>query len=406
MQINRLRMYRFRHIGRPVDTEARPSCRAISRFWNINPANLCALVLCFAVLLFAAKANAQASGAGSIQGTVTDPSGAVVANAAVSLTEASTQVTLKTKTNSAGLYVFPNISVGTYTLKVEAPNFETYVSSNNVLEVGSSDAINPVLTVGGQNTVVRVSTEGMHLQTEDPKFKQVIDNTELTEMPLNGRTMEGLVSLVGGTQNNSVGDSNGSKFPGQSGGISINGAQGNAVSWRLDGGDNIDFMGGNNGPLPFPDAIGQFSVETAALGAQDGVEAGGLVNMVTKSGTNKFHGSAFEFIRNNYIDATNFFATCTPVAPATTCTAKDTLHQNQYGGTFGGPVRIPKLYDGQTNSFSSPHFSTATPIKRALRRLRIFPPRRTLQAIFPPRIPLRSHRVELALLIRAEELPN
>ena len=352
MQISRLRMNRFRHVGRPVDAEAKPSSRATSRFSNINPANLCALVLCFAVLLFAAKANAQASGAGNIQGTVTDSTGAVVGNAVVSLTEASTQVTLKTKTNSAGLYAFPNINVGTYTLKVEAPNFETYVSSNNVLEVGSSDTINPVLTVGSQNIVVRVTTEGMHLQTEDPKFKQVIDNTELTEMPLNGRTMEGLVSLVGGTQNNSVGDSNGSKFPTQSGGISINGAQGNAVSWRLDGGDNIDFMGGNNGPLPFPDAIGQFSVETAALGAQDGVEAGGLVNMVTKSGTNTFHGSAFEFMRNNYIDATNFFATCTPVAPATTCTAKDTLHQNQYGFTFGGPVRIPKLYDGRNKLFA------------------------------------------------------
>ena len=99
-------------------------------------------------------------------------------------------------------------------------------------------------------------------------------------------------------------------------------------------------MGGTNGPLPFPDAISQFSVETSALGGQAGNEGGGLVNIVTKSGTNAFHGSAFEFIRNNYIDAENFFST-----------SKDTLHQNQYGGTFGGPVRIPWLFDGRNKLF-------------------------------------------------------
>jgi hypothetical protein len=93
--------------------------------------------------------------------------------------------------------------------------------------------------------------------------------------------------------------------------------------------------------LPFPDAIGQFSVGTAALGAQDGNEAGGLVNIVTRSGTNTYHGSAFEFVRNNYLDADNFFST-----------SKDTLHQNQYGGTFGGPVRIPKLVDGRDKLFA------------------------------------------------------
>lgn len=103
-------------------------------------------------------------------------------------------------------------------------------------------------------------------------------------------------------------------------------------------------MANGNLPFPFPDAVSQFSVESTVLGAQDGMHSGGLVNVVTRSGTNVFHGSAFEFIRNNFIDATNFFATCTPLAPATTCTAKDTLHQNQYGGTFGGRIIRDKLF--------------------------------------------------------------
>jgi len=206
--------------------------------------------------------------------------------------------------------------------------------------VGNSISLNVNMSVGRQDQTVTVTSENLALQTEDPSFKQTVDSAEVTEMPLNGRTLAGLVSLVGGTQSQSPGDSTGSKFPAQSTGISIGGAQGNAVTWRLDGGDNIDYMGGTNGPLPFPDAISQFSVETAALGGQASNEAGGLVNIVTKSGTNAFHGSAFEFIRNNYIDAENFFST-----------SKDTLHQNQYGATFGGPVRIPWLFDGRNKLF-------------------------------------------------------
>jgi hypothetical protein len=295
----------------------------------------------FLILLSTAYAGrAQTSGAGSIQGVVTDPSGAVIPNAQVKLVANATNEVLTSKTSSGGDYAFPNINVGTYTLTVTAPGFETFTSTNNVLEVGSSIAINATLTVGSTDVKVEVRAEGMALQTEDASFKQTVDGTEMTEMPLNGRTVEGLVSLAGGTQSQSPGDSTGSKFPAQSTGISIAGAQGNAVTWRLDGGDNVDYMGGGNGPLPFPDAISQFSVETAALGGQAGNEGGGLVNIVTRSGTNRYHGSAFWFVRNNYLDADNFFST-----------SKDTLHQNQYGGTLGGPVRLPKLFNGRDKLF-------------------------------------------------------
>jgi hypothetical protein len=303
------------------------------------------------LLSVASSLRAQVTGAGSIQGSVTDATGALLPNAVVTLTDPSTQVTLRTKTNSGGSYAFPNIRVGTYSLTVTASGFETYTSTGNVLEVGSSIAIDARMTVGSAEMKVEVHSESVALQTEDASFKQTVDATEITELPLNGRNVTSLLSLVGGTQSAGVGDATGSKFPTQSQTISIAGAQGNAVSYRLDGGDNNDYMGGGNGPLPFPDALGQFSVETAALGAQGGSEAGGLANYLTKSGTNKFHGSAFEFIRNNYLDAVNFFSSCTPVAPATTCTAKDTLHQNQYGGTLGGPVWIPKIVNGRDKLF-------------------------------------------------------
>ncbi len=307
---------------------------------------------CIVVLLFAAKANSQMTGTGSIQGIVSDATGALLPNASVTLTETSTQVTRTTKSGSSGAYAFPNINVGTYSLTVAAPGFETYTSTGNVLEIGSSIAIDAKLTVGKSDQKIEVRSEGLSLQTEDPSFKQTIDKNEVTELPLNGRHMTDLIQLAGGSNGAGVQDATGSKFPYQAVTISIAGASGNAISYRLDGGDNQDYMGGGNNPLPFPDAVSQFSVETSALGAQNGVHSGGLVNVVTTSGTNVYHGSAFEFIRNNFIDATNFFVLpCIPVAPATHCTSKDTLHQNQYGGTFGGPVRIPKLFNGKDRLF-------------------------------------------------------
>ena len=303
-----------------------------AQWLKVHLLGLCAF-LCFTVFLSAGDAAAQTTGAGSIQGVVKDSSGALIPHASVTLTEAATHVVLTTKTNSAGNYAFPNINVGTYSLTVGAAGFETFTSTGNVLEVGSSIAINPKMTIGREETKVEVHADGVALQTEDASFKQTIDGTELTEMPLNGRNLTSLITLAGGAQSDSVADTTGSKYPTQTTTISIAGAQGNTVSYRLDGGDNNDYMGGGNGPLPFPDAVGQFSVETAALGAQQGNEAGGLVNIVTRSGTNSFHGSAFEFIRNNFINASDFFSA-----------TKDKLHQNQYGGTFGGPILRNKLF--------------------------------------------------------------
>jgi hypothetical protein len=339
MQVTTHLAYGSKRVQKPLGTGFR-ALSAITLLRKSGTTSLRILLLCLSIHLFVPTIQAQTAGSGSIQGVVTDPSGAVIPNALVTLVEASTNVTLTTKTSSGGDYAFPNINVGTYSLTVTATGFETFTTTGNVLEVGSSIAINETMTVGSTRVKVEVHAEGMALQTEDASFKQTVDAREMTEMPLNNRYMTGLVSLVGGTQSQVPSDASGSKFPTQTTGFSIAGAQGNAVTWRLDGGDNVDYMGGGNGPLPFPDAIGQFSVETAALGGQGGNEGGGLINIVTKSGTNSYHGSAFWFIRNNLIDADNFFST-----------SKDTLHQNQYGGTFGGPVRIPKLFDGRNKVF-------------------------------------------------------
>jgi hypothetical protein len=279
------------------------------------------------LLLMAGNARAQLAGTGNIQGTVTDATGAVVPNAAITLTNTATGVKRTVQSDGAGVYLFPNIEVGTYDLQVTAPTFKTYVQTGIVLEVGSNIAINPALAVGATDTKVEVHADALALQTEDTSFKQTIDNADMSEMPLNGRQMTALITLSGGSSAAPGGDFTGSKYSYQTISVSVAGGMGNTTEWKLDGADNNDYMSNANLPFPFPDAVTEFSVESIDLGARGGEHSGGLVNVITKSGTDQYHGDAFEFIRNNYLDATNFFAA-----------SKDTLHQNQFGGTFGGPI--------------------------------------------------------------------
>ncbi len=303
------------------------------------------VLLCSAsAILLVTTAIAQIAGTANIQGTIADATGAVIPNASITLTSQATQVKRTATSNSAGAYIFPGIPIGTYKLEVAAPGFKSYVQTRIVLEVGSNISVDPTLTVGAADEKVEVQAEGLALQTEDPTFKQTIDQNAVTEMPLNGRQMTALITLSGGSNTAPSGDFTGSKYSYQTISVSIAGGGGNTTLWRLDGGDNQDYMANGNLPYPFPDAVSQFSVESTALGAQDGGHVGGMVNVVTRSGTNQYHGTAFEFIRNNYINATSFYSTCSPVAPATTCSAKDFLHQNEYGGTIGGPIKKNKMF--------------------------------------------------------------
>jgi Carboxypeptidase regulatory-like domain len=286
-----------------------------------------------AAFSLAADGNCQTAGTGSIQGTISDATGAVMQDAPVVLTNTATQIQHTVKSGADGLYSFPNIPIGVYNLDVSASGFEHYSQAGIVLEVGSSININVSMTVGQAAQRVEVRANGIALQTEDPSFKQTIDEKTLTELPLNGRQVTSLITLSGGSASAPANDMQGSKTFYSSVVVSVAGGMGNATDYRLDGGDHNDYMTNVNLPFPFPDAVNQFSVETSALGAQSGLHPGGLVNVVTRSGSNQWHGTAFEFIRNNFIDATNFFST-----------TKDTLHQNQYGGTFGGRIITDKLF--------------------------------------------------------------
>jgi hypothetical protein len=286
------------------------------------------------LILAVCPVRAQLAGTGNIQGTVVDASGALVPNAAVTLIDASTQVKRTTQTDQAGVYLFPNMPISTYNLRVGAPGFETYEKTGIVLEVGSNISINAALKVGKADVTVETHADALSLQTEDTSFKQTIDESTVQEMPLNGRQMTALITLSGGSTTAPGGDFTGSKYSYQTIAVSVAGGMGNTTQWKLDGGDNNEYMGNGNLPFPFPDAVSEFSVESTALGAQSGsTHSGGLVNVVTRSGTNRYHGSGFEFIRNNYVDATNFFST-----------KPDTLHQNQYGATFGGPIKRNKIF--------------------------------------------------------------
>jgi len=286
------------------------------------------------LILTACAVHAQIAGTGNIQGTVVDASGALIPNATVTLIEASTQVKRTTQTDQAGVYLFPNLPISTYNLKAGASGFETYEKTGIVLEVGSNISINPALKVGKADVTVETHADALSLQTEDTSFKQTIDESTVQEMPLNGRQMTNLITLSGGSTTAPGGDFTGSKYSYQTIAVSVAGGMGNTTQWKLDGGDNNEYMGNGNLPFPFPDAVNEFSVESTALGAQSGsTHSGGLVNVVTRSGTNQYHGSGFEFIRNNYVDAINFFST-----------KPDTLHQNQYGATFGGPIERNKIF--------------------------------------------------------------
>ena len=184
-----------------------------------------AAFLFIAVLLFAANGNAQTAGTGNIQGVVADGTGAVIQNAAVTVTNIATQVKHVAKTEGSGLYSFPNLAIGTYILDVTATTFEHYRQSNIVLDVGSSIAVNPVMKIGRADQTIEVQAAGLALQTEDSSLKQTIDEATVTEMPLNGsRLMTQLITLTGGAVNaNENNDESGSKTFYSSAVISIGG---------------------------------------------------------------------------------------------------------------------------------------------------------------------------------------
>src|SRR5438067_2049468 len=192
------------------------------------------LLLLALLLVVGLAVHAQVAGTASIQGSVADPSGAVLPNVTIVLTNTSTQVQRSTTTDSSGVYSFPNIDIGTYNMTVTAQGFQTYTRTGIVLEVGSNTAINIPMKVGAADVRIEVQSEGLALQTEDASFKQTIDQNAVTEMPLNGRQMTGLITLSGGSSPAPGGDFTVSNYSYAAISVSIVGCSGNTTECRVD----------------------------------------------------------------------------------------------------------------------------------------------------------------------------
>ena len=294
----------------------------------------------FATLVFAllsAPLLSHAQGLGSIAGRVLDPNGAAIASARVVILQEGTGFSRTATADADGLYVIPSLEPATYSISVDAPGFSTSKQSGIVLLADQTLTVNLSMKLGSTTETVTVNSNALQVDTSTSTLKQVIEQERISELPLNGRNAAQLTLLVPGAVNapNGGADQGATKTFPAAVTYSANGSRQNTISYQLDGGNYVDEYTNVNQPFPFPDALQEFSVQTSNYSAEYGENAGGVVNVITKSGTNNFHGDAFEFVRNPYFNAQNFFAT--PTTP-------DQVKRNQYGGTFGGPVIKDKTF--------------------------------------------------------------
>ena len=284
-----------------------------------------------AVASVGAMAWAQATTA-QISGTVKDQSGAVLPGVEITVTQTATGAKRSAVSNETGNYVLASLPLGPYMLEAALPGFKSYVQSGIVLQVDASPTINVVLQVGQVTEQVEVQANAALVETHSSGLGTVVDNQRVVELPLNGRNVTELVFLAGMANVGGSGFLNSVRnYPTVM--ISVAGGIANWTAYNFDGVAHNDAYNSLNLPLPFPDALQEFKVESSALQAQYGVHASANVNVVTKSGTNDLHGDAFEFVRNGIFNARNFFAP-----------KRDTLKRNQFGGTLGGAIVKNKLF--------------------------------------------------------------
>src|SRR5215469_13116356 len=278
----------------------------------------------------------QVAGA-SISGTVTDSSGKVVVSAVVSINNVDTGINREVTTNDEGFYSAPNLLPGTYEVKFSATGFKGEVKRNITLTVGGSLALDQALRVGSISESVTVQSEVPAVQTSSSDISAVVNATTVRELPLNGRSWTDLAELQPGvnaihTQPDfSAGTDRGNRGFGQQ--LTISGARPQQNNYRLDGVSLNDYANGAPGSVLGGslgvDAIQEFSVITSNYSAEYGKTSGGVVNAITRSGTNTIHGNVYEFLRNSRLDAKNYFDTGT-IPP---------FKRNQFGGTIGGPIQ-------------------------------------------------------------------
>jgi carboxypeptidase family protein len=284
-------------------------------------------------LSFAVLAAAQAVSTSQIKGTVQDATGLAVPGAAIKATQADTGAVRTAISGSDGGYVLPSLPVGPYSLEVSKEGFAKYVQNGITLQVASNPTVDVVLKIGSVSEQVQVEANAAMVETQSTGVGQVIDSRRVLDLPLVGRQVTDLVVLSGAAVNTGTTTTNNrGVYPGISS-FSVAGGLSGGNMYTLDGSFHSDVYANAALPLPFPDALQEFKVETSSLPAQYGYHSGGAINAVTKSGTNQFHGSLFEFLRNYDLNARSFFAN-----------ARDGLKRNQWGGTFGGPIARNKLF--------------------------------------------------------------
>jgi hypothetical protein len=272
-----------------------------------------------------------------LSGRVTDQSGDVVTGATVTATQTNTGFNRSDVTDANGSYVLSNLPTGPYQLEISLQGFRTYVQTGIVLQVEASPVINAVLSVGAVEQTITVEGGTPLVQTQTPGINDVVRNQAIVALPLNGRNAVELVIIAGAAVQTISAAVN--AFPGSMG-VSVAGGQSFGVAYLLDGAMHNNPQDNLNLPFPFPDALQEFSVATSGLSAQHGVHSAAAINAVTKSGTNRFSGNAFEFLRDRRFNATNPFAQVGPDGRR----VDDGLRRNQFGGTLGGPLIRNKLF--------------------------------------------------------------
>lgn len=284
------------------------------------------------VMVTGSSAAAQSVSSAQVSGVVRDSSGGALPGADVTITKIDTGAARTVITSGDGTFILPNLPVGPYQLKVGLQGFNTYVQDGIILQVSSNPQINVTLAVGVVSEQVTVTANTTMVETHSTGIGQVVDNQRVVELPLNGRQATELIFLAGLATSAPAGDLNTNKnYPTVT--ISVAGGQANGMTYIMDGGTHNDPFNNLNLPTPFPDALQEFKVETSSLPARYGHHAASAVNLITKSGTNAFKGSAFDFIRDYRFNARNAFAA-----------QRDSLKRNQFGGVIGGPVMKNKLF--------------------------------------------------------------
>ena len=317
-------------------------------------------VLISALLSLGSQVLLAQDATGRIVGTISDPSGAVVVGVHVVVTNTATHVSREATTDSNGYYQVLSLSIGSYTVSANHKGFSAITTSANTLDINQSVRIDIKLQVGSTSESVTVETTATTVETINPSLGATVSSRPVQDLPLNGRNSLDLALLQPGVAP--------ADNPGNGGAASANtafsvsGGRNDSNTFILDGGPNNNLL--NNGVVynPNPDTIQEFKIITSNFEAEYGRNAGGVVTVVTKSGTNAFHGSAFDFNRNNAYNANRYFNNAqTPAVP------RNILKRNQYGGTFGGPFKKDKLfffvgYQGQreTQLLSSPSITPFT----------------------------------------------